>query len=109
MPIVSPVIAARDGEVIKVEERNLDGTRVLGEENVVIIKHSDGTFARYFHPTKPGALVSTGDKVAQGTRIALSGNSGASAGPHLHFDVTKGCFEWGCQTIKIDFSNVKEN
>ena len=109
MPIGSPVIAARDGEVIKVVENNSDGTRKPGEENVVVIKHSDGTFARYYHLTEEGALVSVGDKVKQGSRIALSGDSGASAGPHLHFDVTKDCHDWGCQTIKIEFSNVKEN
>jgi len=109
MPIGSPVNAARDGEVVSVVEKNNDGTRVPGEENVVVIKHSDGTFGRYYHLTKQGALVSVGDKVKQGDRIALSGNSGASAGPHLHFDVTKECFEWGCQTIPIQFVNSKEN
>jgi len=40
---------------------------------------------------------------------ARGGDSGASAGPHLHFDVTKECFDWGCQTIKVEFENVKEN
>lgn len=109
MPIGSPIIAARGGDVVRVVESNNDGTRVAGEENVVVIKHSDGTFARYYHLTKEGALVSIGMKVAQGGKIALSGDSGASAGPHLHFDVTKDCFDWGCQTIKIEFSNVKVN
>lgn len=109
MPLGSPVIAARGGEVVKVVESNNDGTRVPGEENVLVIKHSDGTFGRYYHLTKNGVLPSIGDKVAQGNRIALSGNSGASAGPHLHFDVTKGCYDWGCQTIKIEFKNTREN
>lgn len=109
MRIGSPVIAARGGEVIKVVENNSDGTRVPGEENVVVIKHSDGTFGRYYHLTKDGALVTAGDKVVRGARIALSGNSGASAGPHLHFDVTKDCHDWGCQTIKIEFNNAREN
>jgi murein DD-endopeptidase MepM/ murein hydrolase activator NlpD len=86
-----------------------DGTRVPGEENVVVIEHADGTFARYYHLTRDGALVAVGDAVAQGEKIALSGNSGASAGPHLHFDVTKGCYDWGCQTIPVEFGNAKEN
>jgi murein DD-endopeptidase MepM/ murein hydrolase activator NlpD len=109
MPIGSSVIAARGGEVVRVVQSFNDGTRVPGEENVVVIKHSDGTFGRYYHLTRDGALVAVGDRVAQGQKIALSGNSGASAGPHLHFDVTKGCHDWGCQTIKIEFKNTKEN
>jgi murein DD-endopeptidase MepM/ murein hydrolase activator NlpD len=109
MPIGSAVVAARAGEVVKVVENNSDSTRRPGEENVVVIKHSDGTFGRYYHLTKDGALVSVGDKMAQGVKIALSGDSGASAGAHLHFDVTKECYEWGCQTVGIKFSNAKEN
>jgi Membrane proteins related to metalloendopeptidases len=109
MPIGSTVIASRSGEVVSVVEKNNDNTRVPGEENVVVIKHSDGTFARYYHLTKDGVLVSVGDKVTQGDKVALSGNSGASAGPHLHFDVTKECLEWGCQTVPIKFANAKEN
>lgn len=109
MPIGTTVIASRSGEVVSVVEKNSDGTRKPGEENVVVVRHSDGTFARYYHLTKDGALVSVGAKVKQGDKIGLSGNSGASAGAHLHFDVTKTCYEWGCQTIEIEFSNAKEN
>lgn len=109
MPIGTAVMAARSGEVVKVVENNLDSTRKPGEENLIIIKHSDGTFSRYYHLMKDGALISVGDSVKQGDKIGLSGDSGASAGAHLHFDVTKECYEWGCQTIRIEFENVKEN
>jgi murein DD-endopeptidase MepM/ murein hydrolase activator NlpD len=109
MQIGSDVLAARSGIVVKVVEQFQDSTRKPGEENVVVIKHSDGTFGRYYHLTRDGVLVSEGDKVKQREKIALSGNSGASAGPHLHFDVTEDCFDWGCKTIRIEFSNVKEN
>jgi murein DD-endopeptidase MepM/ murein hydrolase activator NlpD len=106
MPIGSPVVAARGGEVVKVEERYNDGTRVPGEENYIVIRHSDGTFGRYYHLTAHGALVDSGARVKRGDLIGRSGNSGATAGPHLHFDVTRGCFEWGCQTIPIIFGNA---
>jgi murein DD-endopeptidase MepM/ murein hydrolase activator NlpD len=109
MPLGSPVAAARSGEVVKVVEDHNDGTRVPGEENFIVIRHSDGSFARYYHLTRGGALVSAGDKVSQGDRIGLSGNSGASAGPHLHFDVTEKCYDWGCQTINIELDNAREN
>ncbi len=109
MPIGTPVHAARSGKVVHLEDSHSDSTRKAGEENVVIIRHDDGTYARYYHLTQKGVRVVIGDDVKQGQLIGLSGDSGASAGPHLHFDVTKGCFEWGCQTIKMDFRNVKEN
>ena len=106
MPIGSPVLAARGGEVVKIEERFNDGTRTPGQENFVVIRHADGTFGRYYHLTTNGALVDSGSTVKRGDLIGRSGNSGASAGPHLHFDVTRGCFEWGCQTIPIVFRNA---
>jgi murein DD-endopeptidase MepM/ murein hydrolase activator NlpD len=110
MPIGSPVVAARAGEVVHLVEHHHDATRKPGEENVVVIKHGDGSFARYYHLTTHGVLAEVGDAVAQGQHIARSGDSGASAGPHLHFDVTRECFAWGsCQTIRIEFRNAKEN
>jgi murein DD-endopeptidase MepM/ murein hydrolase activator NlpD len=109
MAIGSPVVAARSGEVVHLVESHKDSTRKPGDENVLVIKHSDGTFARYYHLTTDGVLVALGDRISQGQRIALSGDSGASAGAHLHFDVTKACYEWGCQTLAISFDGVKEN
>jgi murein DD-endopeptidase MepM/ murein hydrolase activator NlpD len=109
MPIGSPVTAARDGIVVKVEARFEDGNRTAGQENFMFIDHGDGTFGRYYHLTKDGVLVGVGKRVLAGQVIGRSGNTGASAGPHLHFDVTQTCPEWGCQTISISFSNSLEN
>lgn len=109
MAIGSPILAARAGQVVHLVERNKDSTRKPGEENVLVVRHADGTFGRYYHLTTDGVLVALGNHVIQGQRIALSGDSGASAGAHLHFDVTKTCYEWGCQTVPIEFAGVKEN
>jgi len=87
MPIGTPVHAMRGGEVVAIEERFSNDDRADFHENWVFIRHSDGTIGRYFHITTDGALVNVGDIVRQGDRIALSGNSGPSTGPHLHVDV----------------------
>ena len=51
----------------------------------VTVKHDNGLRTGYAHLNK--ILVKKGQRVNAGQRIALSGNTGASTGPHLHFTV----------------------
>ncbi|MFT5466894.1 MAG: murein DD-endopeptidase MepM/ murein hydrolase activator NlpD [Verrucomicrobiales bacterium] len=87
MPNGSTIRAARAGVVIEVEESFSNGTGVSGEENFIVIRHSDRTVTGYYHLNRNGARVRVGDRVSQGQRIAKSGNSGDSSQPHLHFEV----------------------
>jgi murein DD-endopeptidase MepM/ murein hydrolase activator NlpD len=88
MPIGTQVVAARSGVVIAVEDNNNENCSnpsCMQYNNYITILHNDGTYAKYAHIDFNGARVKLRDTVKQGTTIALSGNTGFSSGPHLHF------------------------
>jgi murein DD-endopeptidase MepM/ murein hydrolase activator NlpD len=108
MPVGTTVRAARDGTVVRVVEHfDAGGTeeRFKKRANAIFILHADGTIARYLHLQHQGALVETGDPVQAGDPIGLSGNTGYSQKPHLHFDVFTVDDELGRQTIDVRFAN----
>lgn len=112
MPVGTLVTAARAGDVEAVVERYQDGDHAPNHANLVRVLHDDGTYAVYGHLTGRGALVEEGDRVAPGTRIGLSGNTGATGGkPHLHFDVAP-CpviASAACATLPVTFRNADPN
>ena len=89
--IGTPVLAARGGTVMQVEsdfsKAGLKRERYGGRANFVRILHDDGSMALYAHLKADGALVRVGQRVAAGQQIGLSGNTGFTTGPHLHFAV----------------------
>ncbi|MFD7628441.1 M23 family metallopeptidase [Streptomyces sp. NPDC059851] len=56
--------------------------------NNVVIKHADGTYTQYGHLAS--LSVSVGQQVTPGQQIGLSGSTGNSSGPHLHFEARTG-------------------
>ena len=109
MPIGTQIRAARSGTVAAVKGDASDGTGVSGQENYIFIEHTDGSIGRYVHLTKFGALFEVGDIVEQNELIALSGNTGASTAPHLHFDVHDGncpILSIDCHPLEVTFRNT---
>ena len=88
MPEGTPIIAARAGVVVKIENRQSGrGTQPSG--NFVRILHNDGTMGVYLHLQRGSVLVREGQQVAYGTPLARSGNTGRSTAPRLHFVVQR--------------------
>lgn len=84
------ICAARDGVVIGAREDSDEGglkPENMSDGNYVSIQHYDGSVAHYWHLLKDGVMVNIGDTITKGQVIGLSGNTGYSAFPHLHFEV----------------------
>ena len=78
VPIGTGIETPANGRVEKVGNHPAAG-------RYIVIRHDNGYKTRYLHLSRP--LVSTGQRVTMGERIALSGNTGRSTGPHLHYEV----------------------
>lgn len=77
-PTGAPVYSTGDGRVVAVRNHPFAG-------KYLVIEHNSVYTTRYLHLHK--FLVKRGDYVERGQKIALSGNTGRSTGPHLHFEV----------------------
>lgn len=106
MPVGTPVHAARSGVVAKIVESNDKGCWEDGcgaYANYIVVLHTDGTTGEYYHLAKDGALVEVGDSIYAGQFIALSGNTGHTTMPHLHFAVYRAAAWGNTQSIPVRF------
>ena len=102
-----PVLASRAGVVIIVNDQYSDDDHIEGHENNVFVEHDDLTVVRYTHLMQGGAMVALGQQVQPGDLLGLSGNSGNSAGPHLHFQAFRNRSSFNKDnSISITFSNA---
>ncbi|WKD33327.1 M23 family metallopeptidase [Streptomyces xanthophaeus] len=83
VPVGTPVKAAAAGVVVKAGPNGGGDGPAYG--NAIVIKHANATYSQYAHLSK--IQVKIGQKVNASQRIALSGNTGNSSGPHLHFEI----------------------
>ena len=84
------ICAARAGVVVRVKDDGKKGgsnTKYRPDGNYIVIQHEDSTRTGYWHLKYKSTLVKVGDKVKQGQPMGLSGKSGYSYFPHLHFIV----------------------
>lgn len=89
MPIGTKITAVKEGLVLSSKDdypiAGVSSPFFLDKANIVTILHDDGTYAVYAHLLLGGVKVKVGQRVNAGEVIALSGNTGYSTGPHLHF------------------------
>lgn len=78
MPVGTPVLSVGDGTVVS-------ATRDGAAGNYITIKHNNQYTTRYMH--LKSIHVKPGEKVKRGEKIGLSGNTGRSTGPHLHYEI----------------------
>ncbi|MFE4261608.1 M23 family metallopeptidase [Streptomyces sp. NPDC056883] len=83
VPVGTPVDAVSAGTVVKAGPNGGGDGPAYG--NAIVIKHANNTYSQYAHLSK--IQVTVGEKVSKGEQIALSGNTGNSSGPHLHFEI----------------------
>jgi len=104
MPVGTAVHAVRSGTVMDIEEdfnrggKNYD--KYAHKANHVRILHEDGTMALYAHLDLASVNVRRGARIRAGQKIARSGNTGFSSGPHLHFAIQQNS---GMQIISLPF------
>ncbi|MET7517865.1 M23 family metallopeptidase [Streptomyces sp. NPDC005480] len=83
VPIGTNVMAAHGGTVVKAGPNGGGDGPAYG--NAIVIKHGNGTYSQYAHLSRIDVHI--GQTVSTGQHIALSGNTGNSSGPHLHFEI----------------------
>ncbi|MFE7427920.1 MULTISPECIES: M23 family metallopeptidase [unclassified Streptomyces] len=102
VPVGTKVTAAHSGVVVKAGPNGGGDGPAYG--NAVVIKHGNGTYSQYAHLSQID--VYAGQKVTTGERIALSGNTGNSSGPHLHFEI-RHTADYGSAVDPVSFLHQK--
>ena len=102
MPVGTPIVAARAGVVVKIENQQ-SGRGNNPSGNFVRVLHDDGTMGVYLHLSRGSVKVREGKRVSLGEQLALSGNTGNSTGPHLHFVVQRNV-GMALESIPFDFA-----
>ena len=102
MPEGTPILAARAGMVVSIENHQ-SGRGNNPSGNYVRILHDDGTMGVYLHLMRGSVMAQVGQRAELGSLIARSGNTGNSTGAHLHFVVQRNV-GLALESIPFDFN-----
>jgi murein DD-endopeptidase MepM/ murein hydrolase activator NlpD len=109
MPVGTRVRAALPGRVVAFytdSDRGGSSKAFEHDANQIVIDHGDGTYGCYMHLRQQGVLVKLGQHVDEGDAIALSGNTGWSTEPHLHFMIYRVLSGEKIQTLPFKIRTV---
>ncbi|MBV7387099.1 murein DD-endopeptidase MepM [Pasteurellaceae bacterium TAE3-ERU1] len=98
VPLGTPVIAPADGQVVKV------AYQARGAGRYLVLQHGRNYKTVYMHLSR--TLVKPGQQIKRGQRIALSGNTGRSTGPHLHYEFHINDRPVNPMTVKLPGNNA---
>ena len=110
VPVGTKIFATRAGKIIAVKDDSKIGgfkPEYIGNKylNYISIQHDNDEISEYAHLKYNGSFVKKGQKVKSGQLIGLSGNTGYTSEPHLHFHVAKfNDSPTGWKTLKIKFN-----
>lgn len=108
LKIGDTVVATADGVVIKVvQKHNKQGVTEDFKDygNHIMLYHSNNTFSQYVHLVQNGSLVKVGDSVKVNQPIGISGFTGWTTIPHLHFGVYKPTLN-GFKSIEVVLDSI---
>jgi murein DD-endopeptidase MepM/ murein hydrolase activator NlpD len=86
MPVGTPLTAGADGEIVHKGNNGSGGV-------TLIVRHANNMHTVYYHLRSPSPH-RIGTRVKAGDFVAYSGNTGASTGPHLHYELRRSR-KWG--------------
>ncbi|WP_309627263.1 peptidoglycan DD-metalloendopeptidase family protein [Brevundimonas sp.] len=95
----TPIVAPSDGVVI-------EARRWGGYGNWLRIRHANGLESGYGHLSRYGSGIRAGQRVSQGQVVAYVGSTGASTGPHLHYEIWRNGQRINPSGIRMDESTV---
>lgn len=108
------VIAPGNGVVAQIVNGSFDCDlgkfdRSVGVGNMVIIDHQNGEYSLLCHFQHDSIVVGVGDRVKQGDKLGLCGNTGNTNQPHIHYNLQDGIISYSAKALFAQFLNIQVN
>jgi len=108
------VIAPGNGIIAQVVDGSFDcepgdSDRSVGVGNMVIIDHKNGEYSLLCHFQHNSIIVRVGDKVKQGQKLGLCGNTGNTSQPHIHYNLQDNLRGYKAKALPAQFTQIKVN